>query len=236
MGMLDRYRKTGGFIQLVTLLETCGPTKQEKFLEIIRQEEPIWAETLKTKVLDINRIFSWRDDVLAEVVGTLQDLCLAVAIHAADEPMKARFIGMLSHGRRRKIDDLLGRTPPTPAEVTTMHMKIVETVRKMAIDGFLRFEKFDIDLLIEDGIEEKLDKKKAEASETNLSMFAIEFENAGDNEKIEAPAAQDTSNDQRVQEISLLRKKLAESSKEVAVLRHELSIARGKLDQIKKIA
>lgn len=234
MGMLDRYRKTGGFIQLVTLLETCGPVKQEKFLEIIRQEEPTWAQTLKTKVLDIPRIYSWRDDVLAEVVGTLQDLCLAVAIHAADEPMKARFIGMLSHGRRRKIDDLLGRTPPTPAEIATMHMKIVETVRKMAIDGFLRFDKFDADLLIEDGIEEKLDKKKAEISEANLSMFTIEFENNGEAEA--APVVQDSSNEQRVQEISLLRKKLAETAKEVAVLRHELNIARSKLDQIKKIA
>lgn len=235
MGMLDRYRKTGGFIQLVTLLETCGPQKQEKFLEIIRQEEPPWADALKSKVLDIPRIYSWRDDVLAEVVGTLQDLCLAVAIHAADEAMKARFVAMLSHGRKRKIDDLLLRTPPTPAEIGTMHMKIVETVRKMAIDGFLRFDKFDPALLIEDGIEEKLEKKTEEA-ENAASMFTIDFGNAGEAEKIESPSVQDSSNDQRVQEISLLRKKLAESSKEVAVLRHELNIARQKLEQIKKIA
>jgi regulator of replication initiation timing len=37
-------------------------------------------------------------------------------------------------------------------------------------------------------------------------------------------------------EIQALKKRVAELSKENAVLRHELSLARNKLDQIKKIA
>ncbi len=236
MGMLDRYRKSGGFIQLVMLLETCGPAKQEKFLELVRQEAPNWADEIKTKMIDINRVYSWNDEALAEIVGTLQDLCLAVAIHAAVEPMKSRLLGMLSHGRKRKIDDLLGRTPPTPAEISTMHMKIVETVRKMANDGFLRFDKVDPTLIIEDDIEDKLDKISLTETSSS-SMFTIEYEGGAEHsEKHDAPAANDGTSEARLAEISQLRKKLADASKEVAVLRHELSIARGKLEQIKKIA
>lgn len=237
MGMIDRYRKSGGFIQLVMLLETCGPAKKEKFLEIIRLEAPAWADELATKTIDIDRIFSWNDETLAEIVGTLQDLCLAVSISAASEELRTRLYGMLTHGRRRKIDDLLGRTPPTPNEVSTMHTKIVETVRKMAMDGFLRFDKFDPSLLIEDDIEMKLDKK-ATLESTSTSIFAIEYEDGSDGAKADSapPAVAVVGDDSRASEISYLRKKLAEAGKEIAVLRHELNVARGKLDQIKKIA
>ncbi|HVK61194.1 MAG TPA: hypothetical protein VM432_06570, partial [Bdellovibrionales bacterium] len=49
-------------------------------------------------------------------------------------------------------------------------------------------------------------------------------------------SASDTGGETRIVEIQTLKKRVAELSKETAVLRHELSIARGKLDQIKKIA
>ena len=234
--MIDRYRKQGGFIQLVMLLETCGPAKKEKFLEIIRQEAPVWADELARKTIDIDRIFSWNDETLAEIVGTLQDLCLAVSIAAATEDLRTRLYGMLTHGRRRKIDDLLGRTPPAANEVATMHMKIVETVRKMALDGFLRFEKFDASLLIEDGIEAKLDKKETNEG-TSASIFAIEYsEGAEPASKADSTPSSAATDESRASEISYLRKKLGEAGKEIAVLRHELNVARGKLEQIKKIA
>ena len=237
MAMLDRYRKTGGFVQLLTLLETCGPAKQEKFLEIVRQESPIWADELRVKIIDIQRIYSWKDETLAEIIGTIQDLCLAVAIYAADEALKNRLNGMLTHGRKRKIDDLLARNPPTPAEVSTMHMKIIETVRKMANDGYLRLEKIDQTLFIDDDIEEKL--AKLTNPESAASIYTIEFAKDGAAESEPTPASSapgDANAESRVAEIGQLKKKLAEASKEVAVLRHELSVARGKLDQIKKIA
>ena len=74
MGMIDRYRKTGGFVQLVALVETCPPAKQEKFLEIIKGEDARWSEAVRTKLLSMEKIYSWSNEVLAEIFGTLQDL------------------------------------------------------------------------------------------------------------------------------------------------------------------
>ncbi len=236
MAMLDRYRKSGGFHQLLSLLETCGPTKQEKFLEIIKAEDPRWADALKSKMLDMKRIYSWNDETLAEIVGTLQDLTLAIAIIAGDDATKARLLGFLSHGRKRKIDDLMGSTKPTPGEIATMHMKIIETVRKMALDGFLRFEKFDPSLQIEDKIEEQL-AKATTLSTSTTDLFKIDYDGTAPAEAAEEPAANNSGdNEARLLELKQLKNKIAEMSKENAVLRHELSIARGKLDQIKKIA
>ncbi|MES2856290.1 MAG: FliG C-terminal domain-containing protein, partial [Bdellovibrionota bacterium] len=161
MGMLDRYQKTGGFVQLVSLLETCGQVKQEKFLEIIRNENSVWAEAIKAKLLSIEKIYSWNDDTLAEIFGTLQDLTVAVALYAGNDEFKTRIYGFLSHGRRRKVEDLLGTSNPTPTEIATMHMKIVESVRKMAVEGSIRFDRFDPSMFIDDAIEDKLNRSAA---------------------------------------------------------------------------
>ena len=244
MGMIDRYRKTGGFVQLVALVETCPTSKQEKFLDIIRGEDPRWAKAVRSKLLSMERIYSWSDDTLAEIFGTLQDLTVAVALHAAEEPMRQRITSYFTHGRKRKIDDLFGTQMPSQQEIAATHMKIIESVRKMEQDGSIRFENFDPSLVIEDEVEANLakqpmphDSHDSGGSSVDFNGFEVDTGIHRQFEVISTPAAShESSNDSRVMEIQALKKRVAEMSKENAVLRHELSIARSKLDQIKKIA
>lgn len=236
--MLDRYRKPGGFYQLVSLVETCAPAKKEKFLELIRAEDEAWAEAVKEKMLDIDRIFSWDDETLAEIFGTLQDLTIAVVLHDANEDLKKRIFSYMTQARKRKIEDLMGSQNPTPNEVATMQMKLIETVRKMAHDGFIRFEKVDPQLHFDEKIEEELNKVKLnDVSAFSGTDFTIEYENdSAPTPAKENGASASADSEARIAEILSLKKKLAELSKENAVLRHELSIAKNKLEQIKKIA
>ena len=242
MSMLDRYRKPGGFYQLLCLMETCAPAKKEKFLEIIRSESTTWAEAIKAKMLDISRIYSWKDETLAEIFGTLQDLTIAIALIAGDEKLKTRVYGYMTPSRKRKIEDLIGPKKPSPDEIATMHMKIIETVRKMAHDGYIRFDKVDPDLYFDEKIEESLNKAQTTAATTltsSKSEFSIEYENSegapsADAQEASAPSGENS--EARTAEIIALKKKMADMSKENAVLRHELSVAKNKLEQIKKIA
>ena len=255
MGMLDRYRKPGGFLQLVTLLETCGIVKQEKFLKIVRYEAPLWHVEMKTKLLSLERIYNWSDSVLNQVVTNLQDLCLAVVIHAADEPLKGRLVSMVSHGRKRKIDDLLARNPPSSGEIATMQIKVVETARKMINDGLLRVEQFDPTLAIDNGIEDRLNRSIGGAfgapqlapQPSQEVAAAVEFETdpdvvasvLGAPSESEEPIIQTESAASTVEpanDLQFLRRKVAELAKEVMTLRQELGVAKSKLDQIKKIA
>lgn len=238
MSMLDRYKKPGGFVQLLALVETCGQAKQDKFIEIISKEDSHWAEAIKQKMLSIDRIYSWKDEQLAEIFGTLQDLTVAVALYAADEPLKARINGYFSHGRKRKIDDLFGSNKPSQPEIAATHMKIIESVRKMEQDGFLRFEKFDADLEVSEDIEDHLAKRAAMAPEIVTHAFAgLEVDGFEvPRQDSHQPPAQGEVVESRVMEIQALKKRVAELSKETAMLRHELSLAKSKLDQIRKIA
>lgn len=261
--MLDRYRKPGGFVQLLALIETCHQTKQEKLLEIIAQEDVRWSDTVRAKMLSIDRIYSWNNETLAEIFGTLQDLTVAVALSAAAPEFKTRVTGFFTNGRIRKIEDLLTSKGPTPAEVAATHMKIVETVRKMGSDGFLRFEKIDPMLVVGDDIDETLShapmagdsSKKATPSKTpqpgstsnrllhayshmSEHMAAAQVDAMGGvSPGVQQPAQHGgDSNESRLMELQTLKKRVADLSKENATLRHELSLAKSKLDQIKKIA
>jgi flagellar motor switch protein FliG len=236
MSMLDRYKKPGGFVQLLALVETCGQAKQEKFLEIISKEDSHWADAIKKKMLSIERIYSWPDEQLAEIFGTLQDLTVAVALYAANDSIRNRINGYFSHGRKRKIDDLFGTSKPSAPEIAATHMKIIESVRKMEQDGFLRLEKFDADLEVAEDIEERLAKAAAMAPEiVSLNFGGFDQEPSTESSKTDAPSSNEGS-ESRIMEIQSLKKRVAELSKESAMLRHELSLARAKLDQIKKIA
>lgn len=239
MSMLDRYRKPGGFYQLVSLVETCAPAKKEKFLELIRAESSAWAEAVKEKMLDIPRIYSWSDETLAEVFGTLQDLTVALSLHSADETLKSRVFGYMTQGRKRKIDDILSTHTPTPNEIAATHVKIIETVRKMAHDGYLRFEKIDPVLHFDEKFEDELNKSDHGTASILKGDFTIEYDTEVPGEGEESSAASHSStadNDTRTAEILSLKRKVLDMSKENAVLRHELSIAKNKLEQIKKIA
>lgn len=238
MSMLDRYRKAGGFQQILKLLETCGPQKQEKFLELVRAEDPRWADAIKSKMLDTNRIFSWKDETLAEIFGVLQDITVSV-IFINSPQVKERVEKFLTHGRRRKIEDLIGSTKPSAAEISSMNMKMIETVRQMAHDGQLRFDKVDPSLVMDDKFEENLLRPQAAVplSSASNDTFKIEYDSPPATEPA-APvaAAASGAGDRSVAELTELRRKVADLGRENAVLRHELNVAKNKLDQIKKIA
>lgn len=246
MAMLERYKRPGGFVQLVSLIETCAPSKQEKLLETVAVEDRLWADTVRSKMLSLARIYSWSDETLMEIFGTLQDLTVAVAIHAADEAMKARIHRFITQSRRRKIEDVHGSKTPTPAEVASTHVKIIETVRKMAVDGFLRFEKCDTEMMIEEEIEEKLAKAAAAAVSApepagfaGLETFDPTSSVLHSYSPMTAPATATTAKVEPIadaRELQLLKKKVADLEKLNAVLRHELTQAKAKLEQIKKIA
>jgi hypothetical protein len=263
MSMLDRYRRTGGFVQLLKVLETCGEAKQAKFLEIIRSEDALWADAIERKILHFETIFTWNSDAIGEIVGTLQDLTIAIILHGASPEVADKIRATFTHARQRRIDDLCATNKPTPAEILTMELKVVETVRQMGIDGYLRFDKIDPDVAIEDGVEERLlhgkplpherrsgrpkatEPKRGHAQ--NQADPRAEGESEGDSES-EGPreepgtgldfsmAAGLGGSPPDSAELAQLRKRVIDLGKENASLRHELATARGKLDQIKKIA
>lgn len=236
MSTIDRYRKSGGFNQLLLLLETCGPQKQQKLLEIIAQEDSFWYEILRKKMLSIERILGWSDQIVLEIFSHQYDLTLGVFFHGQKPEVKNRIMKLLPKSRYIKIEDAYTTKAPNSGEIATMNMKIIEFTRQKIASREFKVSEFDPELDIPDNIEEKLNQK----TKDNVSLPKAD-ETAGvvmqirpvttESMQLQTPPTNRVGGDN-----SEILRKVQDLQKENATLKHELRIALGKLDQIRKIA
>jgi hypothetical protein len=231
MGMLDRYKKKGGFIQLLQLIETSGRQKQEQFLGIVAQESPIWEAEIRKKTLTLEKVMSWSPTYLSEIFSRIQILTLASAFHGADQSKIDLVFKAISTTDQRKFQMTMQELNPTPAEKATSQMKIISETRAMIAQHIIKLDKLDPELIIPENIEEKL----SEAGFNNVvpaPQVSVEkelrFELKTD--------SKDSKSDASREEIEFLKKKVNQLVNENNILKHEISVFRNKLDQIKKIA
>ena len=223
MSSIQRYKKSGGFFQLLSLIETFGAQKREKFLEMIEAESPFWAQGLREKMLSIERIFSWPDEVAIEVVKSLPTKNMAVALRGLKEEQRARMLVFFTVADKRRMEDAQS-DEPKPEEISANMVKVVEMARKMLVHGELRAEKFDEGLIIPEEYEAKLEAMSGQAYASRVASGPT----------LVAPGH--ATPESGGHELQHLQRTLAGVVKENKALKDEVRILREKLEQIRKIA
>lgn len=226
MGMLDRYKKKGGFHSLLQLLETSPISKREQFLLLIGGENPAWAEALRKRILTIDRVYSWDGQYLVEIFSRVQPMTLAYALAGNPEDQIESLLSCLPPISKRKITDLLAESDPTPAERSTCISKMLVDVRGLISQGVLRLEKIDPEIAIPENIEEVLTQ-----STTSMPVFEVQKKDGSPNIVGEAENGQNNSD-----EVEFLKRKLNQLVNELNTLKQENASLKEKLAQIKKIA
>ena len=228
MGMLDRYKKKGGFSQLLQLLETSPSAKREQFLELIGGESPAWEDALRKRVLTISRVYGWEAQYLVEILTRVQPLTIASALHGNPPEQIEQVLSCLPPISKRKITDLMAESNPSAAEKATCISKVLSEVRGFISQGILRLDKVDPELHVPENVEELL----------NVNAFAVPTFESEEVTKVDqstssgAEAAAVAHQD----EVDFLRRKMNHLTAEVNALKHENSVLKDKLNQIKKIA
>lgn len=223
MGMVDRYKKPGGFVQLVQVIETCNAKKREQFMNIIAEENPEWAEALTQKSISFDKIVSWSPEVILEVMASVNQLAFSVALKSLPPEHLETFVQKLSPQDRRKIEMTLQEMNPTPNEIGASVMKVISETRGLLVQGSIKAEKIDPQLVIPDEFEAKLGKS------ARLEAAALSFESP-------SVAVSSANGAVATAEIEKLQKRLILLSKEVQILKNENQIMKDKLEKIKKIA
>lgn len=245
MSSLQRYKKSGGFFQLLSLIETFGPQKREKFLEMIEAESPAWSKALRDKLLTIERIFSWPDQIVIEVFKHLQPKTQAFALSGLKDEFKAKLEPFFSPSEKRRHQDVLTESKPKPDEIASTMVKIVEAARQMLKDRELHAEKFDDGLLIPEDFESQLESGAPAAAAAHTHAHAAQAASAAHHENESSGPAHSVQMPPTVAaapggdhsaEVYQLQKNLALVLKENKTLKDEVKLLRGKLEQIKKIA
>ncbi len=229
MSMIDRYKKKGGFVQLLNLIETTGKDKQEKFLKLIADENPSWEQEVRKKMLTIDKVLGWNQTYLAEIFPRVPAVQLAMIVGGLPPEKAEHFKKVLTFKERKAVEDILQDKVPNGAEVGTGIMKLFAEIRKMIAEGSLKFEKFDQDMVVPENIEELL-------SQGRVYMSAKEID-----AQVEAAPAGIPAN--LAEELTQLRRKLVVLTQENVKLQQDLSrvstdcqVFKEKLEQIKKIA
>lgn len=230
MGMITRYKKSGGFRQLLQLVETSGKAKQERFLKIIEDEDPVWAEAILQKMLTLEKILSWEDQVLAEIFSRLTDISLSVTSKILSEEQWVRATKTFSHSRLRQLRDAIEGKSPSQSEQSTVIVNILTEVRTMMNEGLLRVDQIDIALVIDDEIEEKLNAISG-ATPTKLKV-EVDISDVERKLKNSNPDVAEEIKKEMLQ----LKKKIVILGNENHNLRRENDDLRRKIVQIKKLA
>ncbi len=229
MGMISRYKRSGGFVQLLSLIETSGPTKREKFLEIIRSESPHWAEAIQKHSISMDRIFKWDDQVVIEIFKALPLRNMACALKGIPEEHRTRIFTYLSHSEKRKVEDEMGSLNMNPEEFNGTIIKVLEITRKMISEGQIRLERVDPELEIPEEIEEKLQRLESNHASPHM-------EDKRHDQIQEAVLKVQRSGSASSQEVVNLQRMAQALTRENKSLREENKILKEKLEQIRKIA
>lgn len=225
MSMIERYRKPGGFIQLLNLIETTGKDKQEKFLKMISDESPLWETEVRKRLLTLDKVLSWNPTYLAEILPRIQPIQLAMIASGIAPEKKDAFMNVLNFKERRQVEDILKEKQPNAGEITSGIMKLFAEIRKMESEGSLKFEKFDQEMVVPEDIEEKLGRG-----------FAVHVSDKDVQEAMPHAASASGAPAAVLEELSMLRKKLVSLTQENVKLQNDNKSMKDKLDQIKKIA
>lgn len=231
-------------MQLLSLIETFGPQKKDKFLEMIQQESPTWERALREKMITFERIFAWPEQVIVEVFKQLQPKTLAFALQGIKPEQRDKLLTYFSHAEKRRLDDILTESKPKPEEIASTLVKVVEQTRKMLKERTLHADKFDPNLIVPEDYEQKLEEMAAHETFAAMSNSPSGGPAAASPAATAAASASPVANVDGTPvdavragiDVIQLQKKVQELLRENKALKDENRVLHGKLETIKKIA
>ena len=144
MSLLRRYRQQpDGFEQLLMLVESSTPKKQNHFFKLISQEDASWSALIKLKMLSIDRIFEWPDAYLMEVLHDFPARFLATALKGHEKNYVSKACELLPSKKQEEFIYEVENRTYSETERHAAQSSLIKKVRVLAKTGRLRLEKID---------------------------------------------------------------------------------------------
>ncbi len=229
MSMLKRYHKAGGFNQLIRLIEEQEPAKREKFLQLIEEEDPVWASLLRKKTLSFNKVLSWDPGTLALIFRSIKPYTLASAIWPLEDEQKSLVLDSLTERQQEQVREYFDGPEPRRSEVDRAQSLVLAWIRDMDMVGSLRLADLNSELWIEDGIEEKIRRGEMDEEVTvmaNLISTQMPDSETSDHSDASTPES----------ELDGLRVRVRQLERENRLLRATISTLKKRLGSFRKSA
>ncbi len=150
MSMLSRYRKPGGFEQLLSLIETRDAKKRDQLLKVIEQESPSTAEVIRQKMITAEKIFSWDPLELKVIIAEVPEKVLALACHGLGTQAHDFVLGNLLRVKADEFESYFRGSKPPSGQIEAAYVHIVQKVRDLDKKGVIELDRIDPELSIRD--------------------------------------------------------------------------------------
>ena len=146
MSTLTRFRKPGGFQQLLNLMETSEPAKRETLFKLIASEDPGWARLVLLKSLSFDRIIAWPAEALMEITPYLSDQILVLAFKMARDKngeFGEKWLKSIPPAKAREVREMAMELPMEQGQKNATALKIIQTVRDLDSRGTIKLSNMD---------------------------------------------------------------------------------------------
>jgi flagellar motor switch protein FliG len=146
MSTLSRFRKPGGFQQLLNLMETSEPSKRETLFRLVAHEDPGWARLVLMKSLSFDRIMAWSSEVLMEFTPFLSDQILVLAYKMAkekDEALGEKWLKSIPPMKAREVQEMSLELPMDQGQKNATALKLIQIVRDLETKGTIKLSQLD---------------------------------------------------------------------------------------------
>jgi hypothetical protein len=148
MSTLDRFKKVGGFFQLLSLIEGCSPDKQRSLLHLVALEDPGWALLVKQKALRFEKVMSWPSESLALIAPHIPDPLAATLLHCLNPALQTKWLEAFGNIRGRQIQYLSSNLNVSSGEKSSATIRLIQTIRELDYSGTVKINELDPSLNI----------------------------------------------------------------------------------------
>ena len=153
MSTLKRYRKAGGFKQLLNLIESSTSAKKEQLLKLISVEDKRWAAEIEKRMLTLTKVLSWKLEAIEKVLLLIPEQTWPKALfHLPEAERQKWFVDLIKfqpQNKQKQLQDYFSSLKPSSGEVEAAQLLIIKKIREMQLAGDFRPEHFDPNLSLE---------------------------------------------------------------------------------------
>jgi flagellar motor switch protein FliG len=140
MSMLARYKKGGGIIELVKLIEDSPEPKRTQLLNMVRSEDPEFAAQVEAKIFNYEKLRLLPENILAEIVASTSPKHVALALVGEEPAIVAlceRCLGK-NFSEYKAEKEAMMQSPPGAGQIEAGRRKLVAEARKLEAAGSIK--------------------------------------------------------------------------------------------------
>ncbi len=145
--MLARYKKGGGILELVKLVEDSPEPKRSQLLAMVRNEDPEFAARVEARIFNWDKIKELPENVIAEIIAVSPPKFLAISLVGEDPKfvtLAERCLGKNFAEYKSERDNLAAAAPP-PQAIESARRKVIAEARKLEANGQIKLISGDAD-------------------------------------------------------------------------------------------